>query len=91
MNLPMVDRRTFMLDGGALASLALSPPRAFTEEHEDVLKNQLSQWIAKIIEEYSAQGIHRAVTEVDNQSDHYNLPSIVRWNRQWRNALEVGQ
>ena len=54
-----------MLASGVLASLALNPRRVFSQEQETILKDQLSQRVAEIIEKYSAQGIHRTGTTVD--------------------------
>jgi hypothetical protein len=66
-----MDRRTFMLGSGAFASLALSSRQVFSEELADISRSQLSQRVAEIIEEYSAQGIHRTGTTVDNQSGQW--------------------
>jgi len=60
-----------MLASGALASLALNPRSVFSQEQETIFKDTLSQRVAEIIEEYSAQGIHRTGTTVDNQSGQW--------------------
>jgi len=72
----MIDRRSFMLAGGALASWALNPRRAFSQEQEVIVKGQMRQRVAGIIEQYSAQGIHRTGTAVDNQSAQWLADKI---------------
>lgn len=67
----MINRRDFMLAGGVLSSLGLSSRRVFSQEQEVSLKNQLSERVAEIIEEYSAQGFHRTGTAVDSQSGQW--------------------
>lgn len=67
-----------MLAGGAFASLVLSPRFGFSQRQEVSLNDQLSQRVAGIIEEYSAQGIHRTGTVTDNQSAEWLAARIAK-------------
>jgi len=71
-----LDRRTFILASGALAPLVLTGGRAFSKQKEINVTNQLSQRVAGIIEEYSAQGIHRTGTAADGESGEWLAAKI---------------